>query len=98
MLNDDAKKTCARACAHYGRDAQIAKCAEELRELAVELEDHLDGMGDLDRINEERADVAIMLYQLDTLLGLVDMRQVQDVIDKKITRLNLRIDCEKKER
>ena len=76
-----------RAVEKYGRRAQLIKCAEELRELALELERAACGEGELFHIVDERADVFIMLHQLDELL-ITGMRpHVQERVDYKVERL-----------
>lgn len=86
-LTDDQARVCREAVELFGRRHQIIKVVEELRELADELYKAAYG-GDtsLERIVDERADAAIMLYQLDEILipsvaGLVHFR-IPAKIDK----------------
>ena len=86
-LTDDQARVCREAVELFGRRCQIIKVVEELRELADELYKAAHGGGtSLERIVDERADVAIMLYQLDEILipsvaGLVPFR-IPAKIDK----------------
>jgi hypothetical protein len=73
---------------HYGVEAQIEKCKEELTELLVELNaENPDGR----RIIDECADVIITAFQIAYIFG------VDNVIFRikyKIGRLRKRIICE----
>ncbi len=86
MLTEAHKEVCRQAVEKFGRRHQALKVVEELRELAQELEWAAHGMGTtLERIVDERADVAIMLYQLDELL--MTMACVAAHIPVKIKKL-----------
>ena len=94
-LTDDQAHVCQEAVELFGRRHQIIKVAEELRELSDELYKAAYG-GDtsMERIVDERADVAIMLYQLDEILipsvaGLVPFR-----IPAKIDKLKKHMEAE----
>ena len=67
-LTDDQKLVCLQAVTKFGVRCQVLHVVEELRELADALEKATKGEGNLEEIVDERADVAIMLYQLDALL------------------------------
>ena len=82
----------------YGREAQTDMCIEECSELIkallkfrrLPLEERLaaKGMKVLENIQEEIADVQIMLWQIDLMYGY---GYVEDQIDKKLNRLKERI-------
>lgn len=84
----------------YGREAQTDMCIEECSELIkallkfrrLPLEERLaaKGMKVLENIQEEIADVQIMLWQIDLMYGY---GCVEDQIDKKINRLKERVDA-----
>jgi hypothetical protein len=85
MLTEAHKEVCRQAVEKFGRRRQAV---EELRELAQELEWAAHGMGTtLERIVDERADVAIMLYQLDELILPQTMACVAAHIPVKIKKL-----------
>jgi phosphoribosyl-ATP pyrophosphohydrolase len=71
-----------KAVKHYGIDSQIDKAKEELAELIVAL-----CKGDTDSIQEEMADVEIMLAQLKIMFG-----DGSDWVSRKIRRLGERMD------
>lgn len=82
----------------YGREAQNDMCIEECSELIkallkyrrIPLEERLTlkGKKALENIQEEIADVQIMLWQIDLMYGY---GYVEDQIDKKLNRLKERI-------
>lgn len=71
---------------HYGRQAQMVKCVEELNELAVALLHN-----DYDNIVEEMADVEIMLAQVKFLMGIPD-GVVSEIMWNKIVRQQARLE------
>lgn len=87
----------------YGREAQTDICIEECSELIkallkfrrLPLEERLaaKGMKVLENIQEEIADVQIMLWQIDLMYGY---GYVEDQIDKKINRLKERVEADGK--
>jgi hypothetical protein len=88
MLSDEQKEVCQQAVQVFGRRWQTIKVAEELRELADELEKAVNGTGaTLERVIDERADVEIMLYQLDELILPGVARRVPARIPVKIEKL-----------
>ena len=97
-LTQEQKEVCSLAVAKYGRRAQALKVAEELRELAAEIE--LAAQPDatlvwpslVANLVDERADVAIMLYQLDELLLPALAPLVSERIQFKIERLKNRME------
>lgn len=94
-LTDDQKEICRQVVEKFGRRRQTLKVAEELRELAAELEAAAHGMGTtLKKIVDERADVAIMLYQLDELLLPGAASQVPYRIPAKIQKLQRYLEVE----
>jgi NTP pyrophosphatase (non-canonical NTP hydrolase) len=56
----------SRAQIAWGRDAQLAKAAEEFAELAAEVNRLQNDQTTADRLLEEMADARIMLEQLET--------------------------------
>jgi hypothetical protein len=93
MLTEAHKEVCRQAVEKFGRRHQALKVVEELRELAQELEWAAHGMGTtLERIVDERADVAIMLYQLDELL--MTMACVAAHVPVKIKKLQRYLEVE----
>ena len=87
MLTDDQKEICRQAVEKFGRRRQAMKVVEELLELADEIQAAVDGFGSVERIIDERADVAVMLYQLDELLMPGAASQVPYRIPAKIQKL-----------
>ena len=83
----------------YGREAQTDVCIEECSELTkallkyrrLPLEEKLTSKGQkvIENIQEEIADVQIMLWQMDLMYGYGYC--VEDQIDKKINRLRERV-------
>ena len=71
-LTDRQKIICGMALGQWGWRKQMMKVAEELSELAVAIVDAVEKAKpneELERaLVDERADVAIVLYQFDTLL------------------------------
>lgn len=84
----------------YGRDAQTDMCIEECSELIkallkfrrLPIKERLaaKGMKVLENIQEEIADVQIMLWQIDLMYGY---GYAEDQIDKKINRLRERVEA-----
>ena len=82
----------------YGQEAQTDMCIEEcselikallkLRRLPLEERIAAKGMKALENIQEEIADVQIMLWEIDLMYGY---GYVEDQIDKKLNRLKERI-------
>lgn len=73
----------------YGANAQIVVAVEELSELIKELTKHLRGIGDVNHISEEMADVKIMLEQLEMIFN--NRYEIRDWRGKKIRRLHSRL-------
>lgn len=84
----------------YGWEAQTDMCIEECSELIkallkfrrLPIKERLaaKGMKVLENIQEEIADVQIMLWQIDLMYGY---GYVEDQIDKKINRLRERVEA-----
>jgi hypothetical protein len=85
MLTEAHKGVCRQAVETFGRRRQALKVVEELRELADEAA--VEGFGSAERIIDERADVVIMLYQLDELILPQTMACVAAHIPVKIKKL-----------
>lgn len=76
------KNECSRIVNHYGKRTQVLKAVEELTELAEVLIKDMNGKEIyLKQIQEEIADVHIMLNQLLLIYGIKD-----NAIDAEITR------------
>ena len=74
------------AIAHYGEQMQVVVAIEELSELQKELTKFLRGQADERHINEEMADVEIMLEQLKIIFD--NRKPVTHWIGKKLKRLS----------
>lgn len=77
------------AISHYGERMQVIVAIEELSELQKELTKFLRGQADEKHINEEMADVEIMLEQLKLMFG--NRAAVTHWEHKKLTRLESRL-------
>ena len=88
---------------HYGYEPQSRQLIEEMAELTVALNkawrktfdtvDKLPNMDDEERIEEEIADVEIMLSQIKYLLGVGDV-ELSQIIERKVDRQIERINKE----
>jgi NTP pyrophosphatase (non-canonical NTP hydrolase) len=78
----------ARAQIAWGRDAQLAKAAEEFAELAAEVNRVQNDQTTANRLLEEMADARIMLEQLET--DFTD-EAVDDVYERKLEELEERL-------
>lgn len=85
---------------HYGYDPQSRQLIEEMAELTVAINkawrktfdavDKLPNMDDEERIEEEIADVEIMLWQIKYILGVEEdelSRIVESKLDRQIERI-----------
>lgn len=80
---------------HYGYEPQSRQLIEEMAELTVAINkawrktfdavDKLPNMDDEERIEEEIADVEIMLSQIKYLLG-VEERELSRIVESKLYR------------
>ena len=82
--------TLERAIETYGVDMQLNVAIEEFSELIKEMCKHKRGADNREAIIEEMADCTIMLKQLEIIFG-ISYYEVQEVIDKKIARLEKRL-------
>ena len=82
--------TIKRVIEHYGKDAQLTVCIEELSELAKELCKDKRGQGNPDHIAEEMADVRIILAQLDEIYQ--NTAAVAEWTNVKMKRLEQRLE------
>ena len=94
MLTEAHKEVCRQAVVKFGRRRQALKVVEELRELADEIQAAVEGFGSVERIIDERADVAMMLYQLDELLMPRTMACVAAHVPVKIKKLQRYLEAE----
>lgn len=86
------RKTLERAVEQFGKEHQLLKCAEELRELADECENRAKGANNLGALAWERADVEIVLYQLDNLIAPEIEGEAVFVLNKQLSRLKETLD------
>lgn len=86
MTHDERIDIMFTAVDTYGNGKQIGKAIEELSELIRALA----RCNDRDNINEEMADVQIMLYQLVYIFDNSD--QIYDWMDIKLERLKKRME------
>lgn len=83
-LTDRQKIICGMAVGQWGCNAQMKKVAEELRELADAIGEWMQNPlspAAMANLVDERADVAVMLFQFDSALTTTAMR---DDVDKRI--------------
>jgi len=78
----------AKAQIAWGRDAQLAKAAEEFAELSAEVNRLQNEQTTLNRLLEEMADARIMLEQLET--DFTD-EAVEQVYQAKLDQLDERL-------
>lgn len=88
-MNKEQVKILSNLVQKYGYK-QIIVCIEEMSELTKELCKNLRGYYNLDKIDEEMADVYIMLTQMHMLLQM-DVEALEYMIDKKIQRTKERL-------
>jgi hypothetical protein len=85
-LIDGKKHILQWAIAAWGKDAQIAMFGEEAAEASVEVFHHLRGRHCTDELQEECADLFIMIHQM-IMLNLVDPA----IVSAKLNRLEQRL-------
>ena len=83
---------------HYGYDNQLTILIEEMSELTKEICKIKRGIGDMDNLIEEYADVLIMMEQISMMFYLMDDLELEHAINYKIDRLKKRIEEEKRDR
>lgn len=81
-----------RALELYGRENQLIVANEELGELSKEVCKDLRGIGDLNNLIEEIADVRIMVEQLEMIFDVHD--EAEKRIVEKLERLTHRMDAD----
>ncbi len=74
---------------HFGKDAQILKCVEELNECAAEIMKSYSGRAN--SVHQEIADAIIMLEQARLIFGA---ELVDESIEFKLNRMMRRIEDE----
>ena len=79
----------------YGKDMQLTVAKEEFAELTKELCKSKRGADNRANIREEMADCYIMLEQLGIIFD-IGYDEINQVIDEKLTRLEKRLELEKK--
>lgn len=75
---------------HYGKESQLKKAIEELKELSIEIEKAIKGEADIEAIMSEMADVINMLEQLK-LMYQISADKLQVEINRKMKRTLARI-------
>ena len=90
------RKVLRKAIDTYGVDMQLNVAIEELSELIKEICKHKRGAKNTEVIIEEMADCYIMLEQMEMIFGL-GSGVITEAINKKVERLNKRLNLEKKE-
>lgn len=85
---DSTEELLKRAVNHFGGEMQIIIMMEEMAELIQALSKRL--RGDDSNINEEMADVEIMLSQMKLYLG--NTEEVKTIKEEKLKRLKERLD------
>ena len=83
--------TIDRAIETYGKDMQLTVAVEELSELIKEICKYKRGADNRKAIIEEMADCYIMLEQLSLIFDIPN-HAINEVVDKKITRLEKRLE------
>lgn len=100
MNEERIAKIVNRAICTYGADAQLKMAIEEMSELTKAIcklwraDTEEDFERAIDAAIEETADVQIMIYQLDAMLGA---DKVGAKIDEKLERLEARLNAKEKE-
>lgn len=82
-----SKRVYKKAIKVFGRDPQIVAAIEEMGELTQALARYLNGKSD--NVEEELADVSIMLEQLQLLF---DKRKIKKIKKQKLERLETMLD------
>lgn len=94
MNKDRLERVAGLALTVFGRDAQIAKAAEEMCELAAALLKFNNDRSPeaLNCVVEEYVDVTVMMHQIDLALNL-DWRATWDsnMFERKVKRLEGRV-------
>ena len=75
---------------HYGEDAQLLQCIEEMSELTKEIAKYYKGADTTEQIKEEVADVLLMIEQLIIMTG-ISHADVMQIMFQKLQRTLERI-------
>ena len=86
MTGQELNELFKKAIEVFGEDAQYRMVIEETSELTKEICKHFRGDNNEHRIDEEMADVAIMLSQLAIMLE-IDSDEFNDILNYKAERL-----------
>lgn len=78
------------AIVEFGKKAQVWMALEEMSELSCAIARECRGRASIEDIAEEVADVFIMMQQLAIM---TDPKLVQEIVNKKIERLERRIEA-----
>lgn len=89
MTFEEERRVCKAAVERYGAHAQTIKAIEELAELQHALCRHLLCQAGHEHVHEELADAMIVI---DQLLEMFDSDAVLDWREKKLLRLQARLD------
>ena len=87
-MENGIKETLQNAIKVYGRDKQTEMAIEEMGELLVAINQHKRGRISVEAVQEEIADVRIMVEQLAIIYGESDVTNFET---KKVARLKERI-------
>jgi len=82
-------ENCKLIIEKFGTHNQKKKMIEELAELSIEIAKDLQGIGNLNNIIEEIADVEIMLLQAKIIYD-INEKKINDVKIKKMERLGFK--------
>ena len=87
----DYERICQTAVKSYGSFHQTLKAMEEMGELTTALVKFKDGRVDYESVIDEIADATIMMFQLSLIF---DKDKVEDRINEKLKRLEMRLKTE----
>lgn len=71
--------------AHFGPEHQLKKTVEELTELTLAIQHHLNGRSNREELVEEMGDAENMLSQMRRILK-IDLNEIESVIRQKEER------------
>lgn len=90
MTNEQRKTIANQAIAKYGYMAQLRQLQEECAELIVAISHYIrDDRDELNELNEELADVIIMLMQLVPSYNI--QGEITRIIDEKLEKLSKKL-------
>lgn len=89
----DIEEILSLALFYYGKTMQETMIIEEMAELTKEICKNQRGRNNIEKITEEIADVFIMLQQA-LMIYNIEQKSVDEIVDKKLNRLQNMIDKE----